>query len=74
MVDKEPLHGFATSKSLYIYLFTEICFFFCLAPQWETSDLLNLSGQSIKKLTKRLICFHEILRVFFSLPNDAMAG
>ena len=33
MIDEEPLCGFATSKSLYIYLFTEIgCIYFALHP------------------------------------------
>ena len=33
MVDEEPLRGFATSKSIFIYLFIEIgCIYFALHP------------------------------------------
>ena len=70
MVDEEQLCGLLPLNR-YLFIYWNRLHVLCLAPQWETSELLNLKWP-MKNWEKKLNFFLWNLDSIFSFPNDAM--
>ena len=71
MVDEEQPCGLLPLNR-YLFIYWNRLHVLCLAPQWETSELLNLKWP-MKNWEKKLYFFFlGNLDSIFSFPNDAM--